>query len=163
MPLTNPAEQVRMKIKGLREQASDLEAIADELDKLEDGEFIIVVDPDYRLKPASMGHFKGVVSDGYGFHIKLEKFAYIEDINLDGGYELESGEELLERVRKMAPGGWRLVHGRNPAPDELEQDVNHFYPPVYGRPTITKEAGADEVLKKYGFSMKDYKSLFDIA
>ena len=142
-------EPLRKKIKELNERASNLELIADELDKFRIGELIGVEYKKEIIHPFYVGNYKGIISSGFDFKIKLGNFAFIISnvFSSVNEYKLCNGKEQIEKIKELYQ-------------NDLERIGNILYPVIHDEFNIIKESEINQSLQKYGFSIEDCKAIF---
>jgi hypothetical protein len=149
---------LRDEIKNLRNKASGLESLANKLDKIKDGELILVqTEGSYKC---FLGNCNGIINSECSLKIKLANLALV--VRLDGRYYLRNGEEARKNMQeKWGDFSVWIAEGRNATPQEIEEAGNHFYPTIrINRRIVRGEKRIVKVLENYGISMQEYKNMF---
>ena len=147
-PITSRVKELRDYASVIRKEASKLESFARALGKARSGEFIVFEDTSNKRMPVQMGIYEGI-SCGLGFAVRLKNAAYIIIDQKTGEYSLRNDRtELL----------FHAIVG-----DSIRRNIGgeSTIPAVHRELKESKEKHtANEVLQKYGFSVKQYRELF---
>lgn len=156
MQSQKPTDIITKELAKLRERVYHLEAMKNELDKINIGEFIVVEhEGGDRL---SMGFYNGVAQVDYTITIELINFAYMCK-TIYSEYVLYNGVDMSDDADKAAFAVHRLLFNSE-APPRREEEGNILHPCVDNKLKIHRGPYCNDVLKRYGFSERDYNLLF---
>jgi hypothetical protein len=154
MPAT---DAMRAEIAQQEESLLALKRIADRLDQIPSGEYILIV-PSVGPPAAYVGRYQGIMKGTRGWRINLDEAAMITAE--DGKYSINSLSEFLTTFEKnYAPVFASAEIKRLPTKEEIQPYVNDYYPSIS---IVRLDVGINDVAtaleNNYKLHWKDYSS-----